>query len=143
MSAARTVNSDIKFGIPLHGPELGSPDEALSKYAFDMNAFQVLKADFYWISIPHRDIRESQHLNYKKGMEELARIAQAATTMVKAPCKTFIVLQTTSVSGKVLPFSEIEEATTLVKKSGEPCLAYMISPDRVLPVALTRKLFKK
>jgi hypothetical protein len=143
MSAARKVNSDVKFGIPLHGAGLASADEALVKYAYDMNAFQTLNVDFYWIAIPHRDIRESRRLNYKKGMEELARIAQAATTTVKDPSKALIVLQTTTVSGKVLPFSEIEEATTLVRKGGEPCLAYMISPDRTLPLALTRKLFKR
>jgi hypothetical protein len=143
MSGARKVNSDVKFGIPLHGAGLASADEALSKYAYDMNAFQALNVDFYWIAIPHRDIRESRRLNYKKGMEELARIAQAATTTVKDPSQALIVIQTTTVSGKVLPFSEIEEATTMVKKGGEPCLAYMISPDRALPIALTRKLFKR
>ncbi len=143
MTAALKVNGDIKFGIPLQGPELNSPDEALSKYAFDVNALRAFNADFYWIPISHRDIRESKRLNYKKSMEELARIAQAATTMVKDPCKALIVIQTTAVSGKILPFSEIEEATALVKKSGEPCIAYMISQNRTLPVALTRKLFKR
>jgi hypothetical protein len=143
MTAALKVNGDIKFGIPLQGPELESPNEALSKYAFDVNALRAFNADFYWMPILHRDIRESKRLNYKKSMEELARIAQAATTMVKDPCKALIVLQTTAVSGKILPFSEIEEATALVKKSGEPCIAYMISQNRTLPVALTRKLFKR
>ncbi len=143
MSAARKVNSDVKFGIPLHGAGLGSADEALSKYAYDMNAFEALNVDFYWMPILHRDIRENKRLNYKKSMEELARIAQAATTMVKDPCRALIVIQTTAVSGKILPFSEIEEATALVKKSGKPCIAYMISQNRTLPVALTRKLFKR
>ncbi len=143
MNAARKVNSDIKFGIPLQGPELSGADEVFSKYAFDMNAFRALNVDFYWVSIPHRDIRESRRLNYKKSIEELARIAQSATTMVNDPSKALIVIQTTTALGKVLPFSEIEEATTAVKKSGEPSLAYLLSPDRALPVALTRKLFKR
>jgi hypothetical protein len=143
MNEARKVNRDVKFGIPLHGAGLASADEALSKYAYDMNAFQALNVDLYWIAIPHRDIRASQRLNYKKGMEELARIAQAATSTVKDPCKALIIIQTTTVAGKVLPFSEIEEATKLVRKGGEPCLAYMISPDHTLPLALTRKLFKR
>ncbi len=143
ISAARKVNGDVKFGIPLHGAGLESADEALSKYAYDMKAFEALNVDFYWITIPHRDIRESRRLKYKEGMEELARIARSATAMVKGPCKAFIFIQTVAASGKVLPFSEIEEATTVVKKAGEPCLAYMVSPDRALPLALTRKLFKR
>lgn len=143
MTAALKVNGDIKFGIPLKGPELEHPDEALSKFAFDVNALRAFNVDFYWMPISHRDIRESKRLNYKKSMEELARIAQAATAMVQEPCKALIVIQTTAVSGKILPFSEIEEATTLVRKSGEPCIAYMINQNRTLPVALTRKLFKR
>jgi hypothetical protein len=143
MTAALKVNGDIKFGIPLQGPEMESPDEALSKYAFDVKELRAFNADFFWLPILHRDIRESKRLNYKKSMEELARIAQSATTMVKDPCKALIVIQTTAVSGRVLPFSEIEEATAQVKKSGEPCIAYMISQNRTLPLALTRKLFKR
>ena len=143
MTAAVKVNGTIKFGVPLQGPELESPDAALSKYAFDVNALSAFNADFFWIPILHRDIRESRRLKYKEGMEELARIAQAATTMVKDPCKSLIIIQTSAVSGKILPFSEIEEATALVKKSGDPCIAYMISPNRTLPVALTKKLFKR
>jgi len=143
MDASRKVNGDVKFGIPLHETVLGNPEEALSKYAFDMQAFQTLNPAWYWISIPHRDIRESQRLNYKKSMEELARIAQAAATAVQDPSKALIVIQTTTVSGKVLPFSEIEEATAAVRKSGEPGIAYMLRPESTLPIALTKKLFKR
>src|SRR3990172_6244491 len=143
MDASRKVNGDVKFGIPLHETVLGNPEEALSKYAFDMQAFQTLNPAWYLISIPHRDIRESQRLNYKKSMEELARIAQAAATAVQDPSKALIVIQTTTVSGKVLPFSEIEEATAAVRKSGEPGIAYMLRPESTLPIALTKKLFKR
>lgn len=143
MKAGKSVNPDIKFGIPLHEDGLASPLEALTKYAYDMNEFRRLGVDVYWLAIPHRDIRERQGLTYKKSMEMIARTAQAAFSTVKDPCRALIAIQTTTVSGKMLSFSEIEEATALVKKSGEMCVAFMISDTAMLPATLTKKLFKR
>lgn len=143
MAGARTVNSGIQFGIPLHPLGLSSPEESFTKYACDMKAFQSLKLDYYWIAILHRNIRTAQGLtSYRKSMEELARLAQAATTTVKEPCKLVIALQT-STGSKMLPYSEIEEATAVTKKRGDMCIAYRVDPFAPLPASFTKKLFKR
>lgn len=141
--AARTVNRDIKFGIPLHGPELENSGEALARWSFDLNAFNLLNPDFYWLVVPHRDVREDRHLTYKKSIEELVRVAQNTSEMVKEPCRSLVVVQTATRSGRVLPFTEIEDAAAAVKKGGNSCMALMIRPEGMLPAALTKKIFKK
>ena len=142
MDAARAENKQIEFGLPLHAPGLVSPQEALSRYSYDVNAFKALNVDYFWITIPHRDIRARDNLGFKETMETLAQTAQAALTTVKDPYKTIIVLQTTYPSGRLLPYSEIEDVTALAKKDGKPSIAYMLSENGLLPKSLSKKLFR-
>ena len=143
MKTALSVNPGIKFGMPLHVNGFETQIEALTRYSYDMSAFRKIDVDYYWIAIQHRQMRIKQDLNYKKSMELVSRMVQIATTMVKEPYKSIIGVQTTAATGKVLPLSEIEEASALVKKSGEPGIAFMINPDSQPPAALTKKMFKR
>ena len=142
MTAARKVNRNITFGVPLHGPGLASPRAALSKYAYDMKSFGAVNVDYYWIAIPHREIRRRDRLSFKKTMEVFAQTSQAAVSAVQDPHKTVIVLQATYLSGRTLPYSEIEEVAALAKQEKEVGIALMLRSDRLLPKALTKKLFR-
>jgi len=141
--ACREVNSSVQFGISVPAMGFVTSNDALAHYSYDMNEFRKLNVDYYWIAVPHREIRAQQNLNYKKGMESLMRIVQSTMSMVKDPVKTIVAVQTTSLTGKILPFSEIEEVTALVRQSGNPGLAFMIDPETPLPGALSKKLFKR
>ncbi len=136
--AARSVNGSILIAVTLQNEVFEGPLDAFSKYTYDMSAFRSVGIDSYWISIPHR---ESLGINYRKGMETIARIAKVISTSAKEPCKSIMIIQTSS-SGRALPYSEIEEATEMARKGGNPCVAYALEGDEmILPAALTKKLF--
>ena len=143
MKTALQVNPGVKFGLPLHVDGFTTPVEALTRYSYDMTAFRKIDVDYYWIAIPHRELRAKQGLNYKMSMELISRSAKIAMTMAKDPVRTIVAIQTTASSGRILPLSEIEEASLLVKKYGEPGIAYMINPDSQPPAALTKKMFRR
>jgi hypothetical protein len=142
-AAARTVNKSITLGVPLHMMGLNAPEDAFRKYAYDMNDFQALPLDFYWIAIMHRNIRERQGItSYKKSLEELGRIATAANASVQDPSRVIIVLQT-GTGARLLPLSEIEEATAVTRKSGEANIAYKLDPYGTLSAQFSKKLFRR
>ncbi len=143
MKAALVVNSKVKFGVPIHISGFMTPKESLITHSYDMSSFRKSDVDFFWIAIPHREIRAQEGLNYKKGMEQISRIAQMASTLTKDPTKTIIAVQTTAVSGKILPLFEIEEAAAMVKQAGETGLAFMINPASRPPSVLTLKMFRR
>lgn len=140
--ACRAVNPGIVFGVPLFADGLSSSVDMLDRYGHDVKAFSDSGVEVFWMLLLHRDIRAEQGLGYKKAMEHISRAAQAAAAVVKPPSKTVIALQT-SVQGKALPFSEIEEAAAIVKKSEWTFIALTIGPDTLLPVSLTKKIFRR
>ncbi len=143
ITEGKAVAPSVQFGVPLHITGLfTTPKEILRRFAYDMEAFEKLNIGFYWISIPHRDMRTAQGLTYKKTLETLSRLVMATSGSVKDPGKIIIAVQTMSSSGKILPLSEIEEVSTIVKKAGEPGIAYMLGAQ-VLPSELSRKLFQR
>ncbi len=142
VSACRAVNPDIVFGVPLFADGLSSSVDMLDRYGHDVKAFSDSGVEVFWMPLLHRDIRAEQGLGYKQVMEYISRAALAAAAVVKPPSKTVIALQT-SVQGKVLPFSEIEEAAAIVKKSEWTNIALTIGPDTLLPVLLTKKIFRR
>lgn len=140
IAASRTVNRDVKFAVPLRLQEFEKQLDALPEYEQDINAFKSVDPDYFWLAFPNR---ESEGLNYKKGMETVARTALVISMAVKEPSRTILVLPMTNPSGRLLSYTEIEEATEMARKGGKPCIAYRVRKDTVLPVTLTKKLFKE
>jgi hypothetical protein len=139
----RSVNKTLKFGISVHVPGLFLTEkEVFAWYAHDLKQFSTVNADFFWLAIPHRDIREQQDLNYRKSMEAVSRKATATGTLIKEH-NIVIAVQAVSPSGKSLPLSEIEEVSMQVKKAGNPGIAFMVTNDTQLPSILTQKIFQK
>ncbi len=141
--AAWSVNPKIKFGIPLHLNSPTTPGEELAHFGYDFVKFKKMEIDYYWIAIRYRDIRAEQKLTYSKTMETLSRIATAATSLSKEPEKTIIAIQTADPSGRILPLTEIEEATEMVRHSGDPGIAFMITADMPIDPKLTGKIFRR
>jgi len=142
VKASRAVNRSVKFGITIPIAGFGTANEALANYSYDMVDFRKQGIDYYWIAVPHREIRANRDLDYKKTMEVMMRMVKSTTIMVKDPVRSIIGIQTTTVSGKVLPLSEIEEVMMRVRQAGDSGIAFMVVPETQLPAALTRKLFK-
>lgn len=141
--AARTLNSALKIGIPLHVPPFINEEDELTLYSYDMNALRKMDIDFFWVDVPHRTLRARQDLNYKKSIELFSRIVKSAVTLVKEPAKIIVAIQPTSLSGTILPLTEIEEVAMLAKNAGEPGIAFTIEPDTLPPPVLTKKIFKR
>ncbi len=138
----RSVNKDLKFGISLHVPGLFlKKEEMLAWYSHDLEEFSRVNADFFWLEIPHRDIRREHELSYRKGMEAVSRKA-TATGMLLKEGNVLIAVQTATQSGRTLPLSEIEEVSLQAKKAGNPGIAFMVLSDTDLPPVLTQKIFK-
>lgn len=139
----RSVNKAVQIGmtVPLEG--FISTKESMVRYSYDLNAFRKTGVDYYWIPIRHREFRMRQNLSYKKSMEILAKIVRSTMSMVKEPAKVILAVQTSTTSGRILPFSEIEEATSLIKQAGNTGMAFMVTPETPLPATLTKKLFKR
>jgi hypothetical protein len=140
IAACRRVNQDVKFAAPLRFTGFENQLSALPEYVQDINGFKSTDLDYYWLALPHR---ENLGLSYKKGMEAIARTAKIISTAVKEPCKTILILPLVNPKGRLLPSTEIEEATEMAKQGGEPCIAYRVRKDTALPVPLMRKLFKE
>lgn len=144
MQSSHAVNKEVKFGVTLHVPGMFVKErEVLAWYSLDMNAFKKINVDFFWLGIPHREIRAQQDLNYKKSIEVVSRSVTSAMYLVNDPHRTIIGIQTISTAGKILPLFEIEEVSTQAKKTGDPGIALMVAPDTQLPPELTQKIFKR
>jgi hypothetical protein len=143
MQSSRSANKEVKFGIALHIPGLFLKEKhVLAWYAHDMSAFKKMDINYFWLVIPHRDIRAQQDINYKKSIEAVARMATSSLSVVNDPGKVIIAVQAFSSSGKALPLTEIEEVSAQAKKAGDPGIAFMVEPDTQLPPELTKKIFK-
>lgn len=141
--AARSVNPAVRFGmpIPLSGP--ATPQEVLARCSYDFTAFKKADIDYYWIAIPHREMKARQNLSYKKTMELISRTVQCAAALVKEPEKTIAVVQARSLAGKIVPLTEVEEATLAVKKAYNPGIAFMIGAENTIPPAFAKKMFRR
>jgi len=142
--ACRAVQSAIKFGIPLHVPGGEMPQQALARFAYDMNAFRKLDVDFYWFAFRSFEDEGTGGRSYKKkNFEYFSRLVKAASTMQKDPLKMIIAIPATA-SGKMLPLFEIEDTTALALQAGKTTgIAYIVEQTAVPPAALTKKLFKR
>lgn len=139
ITACRRVNQDVKFAAPLRFTGFEGQLAALPEYVQDINAFKSTDLDYYWIAIPHRD---ALGVNYRKGMEVIARTAKIISLAVGEPGKTIFVLPMINPAGRLLAYTEIEEATEMARKGGKPFIAYQVRNNTALPVPLARKLFK-
>ncbi len=143
MQASRAVNKQIVFGVTLHVPGLFLEEkELLAWYSHDLKAFRKVDVNFFWLALPHRDIRAQKDINYKKSIETVSRIAVSSLSLVNDPARIVFAVQTVAVDGKPLSISEIEEVTTQVRKTGDTGIAFMVVPDSGLSADLTRKIFK-
>jgi len=142
--ASRAVQGAIKFGIPLHVPGGEMPQQALARFAYDMNAFRKLDIDFYWFAFRSLEDEGTGGRSYnKKNFEYFSRLVKAASTMQKDPLKMIIAIPAMA-SGKVLPLFEIEDTTALAQQAGKTAgIAYIVDQTAVPPAALTKKLFKR
>ena len=56
--ASRTVNADMKFGIPIYAVmPVSTEDRIFTQFAYDMSAFRRLDCDDYWTAIEYRNIQ--------------------------------------------------------------------------------------
>jgi hypothetical protein len=140
--ACRAVQGEIKFGIPLHVPGGETPQQALARFAYDMNAFRKMDIDFYWFELRSVEGEGQGGRSYKKNFEHFSRLVKSASTMQKDPAKMIIALPATA-SGKVLPLFEIEDTTALAQQAGKTGIAYIMEQTAVPAAALTKKLFKR
>jgi hypothetical protein len=142
--SSRAKSKQVRFGIQLHVSGLFSKEkELLAWYSFDMTALRKLDLDFFWLPIPHRDIRVQQDLTYKQSIELVSRITQSSMSLLSTTQTILVGLQTASSPGKILPLSEIEEISGQVKKGGEAGIAFMLDPGTQLPSQLTKKIFNR
>lgn len=136
--ASRSENRDVQFGVPLRFSGYENILGTLPHYTRLVRAFKRAEPDFYWIVIPHRD---KEGLSYKQGMESVARAAKIIATAVEEKDKAVIVLSMMNKSGRLLAYTELEEATDMVRTSGISTVVYRVKKGLALPVPITRKLF--
>jgi len=137
------VNSRVKLGIPLHLDGNGSAADELAHFGYDISRLKKMEIDYYWLAVRQRDIRAQYNLSYSKSMEALSRIVSMAITLVDDPAKTIIAIQTTDRSGRLLPSTEIEEATEMVMHQDKTGIAFMVTASMPVSSKLTAKIFKR
>jgi hypothetical protein len=143
MQASRAVNKEVSFGIALHVPGLFVKEkELLAWYSHDLSAFRKMGVDYFWLAIPHREMRARKEINYGKSIETVARLTVSSLSLVNDPAIMVIAVQTVTTEGKPLSLTEVEEISTQVRRSGDSGIAFMVSPDSQLPPELTKKIFK-
>lgn len=136
--ASRSENRDVRFGVPLRFSGYENILGTLPHYTRIVRAFKRADPDHYWTVIPHRD-REG--LSYKQGMESVARAAKIIATAVEEKEKAVVVISMMNKTGRLLAYTEIEEATDMVRTSGISTVVYRIKKDLALPAPITQKLF--
>lgn len=144
MQSSKSVNRRVQFGVPLHiQAQLLSNRDVLAWYSHDVNALRKLEIPFFWLAIPHRDIRARQEISYKKTIEIVSRIVMSWISLLDDPASIVIAMQTTSRPRKLLPLSEIEDISSAAKRVAQTGLALMIYPDSQPPPLFTRKMFRR
>jgi hypothetical protein len=144
VQAARSVNGDVRFGVPLPIQGLFLEGKNLmARHSHDVKNFKKMDVHFFWLAVPHRDSGQLEHLNYKKRIEYFSRTAVSAVSLVNDPAKVIIGIQTSSRTGRDLALSEIEEIAKQAKKAGEPGIALMLRPSTRLPTVFTKKIFRR
>lgn len=145
VKSVRSANSSVKIGmpIPITYP-LMNAGEIFVQHAYDLNVFRNLDVDYFWIGIAYREMQKRQGLSYRQTTELVSRIAHAAITASKDESKTIMVVPMIDESSlRSLPYSEIEEITSLLKQAGETGRAYGIAAGVPINGELTRKLFRR
>jgi aspartokinase len=74
-------------------------------------------------------------------MELVARAAKIIATAVEERDKAVVVLSMMNKDGRLVAYTELEEATEMVRTSGIPTVVYRVKQNLALPVPITRKLF--
>jgi aspartokinase len=74
-------------------------------------------------------------------MESVARAAKIIATAVEDRGKAVVVISMMNKDGRLLAYSELEEATDMVRTSGIPIVVYRVKKNLALPVPVMRKLF--
>jgi len=136
--ASRSENKDIQFGVPLRFSGYENILGTLPHYTRIVHAFKRADPDFYWIVIPHRD---KYGLSYKQGMESIARAAKIIATAVEDRDKAVVVISMMNKDGRLLAYTELEEATDMVRMNGISTVVYRVKKNLALPVPIMRKLF--
>ncbi len=136
--ASRSENKDVKFGVPLRFSGYENILGTLPHYTRLVRTFKRVEPDYYWIVIPQRNKEE---MSYKQGMELVARAAKIIATAVEERDKAVVVHSMMNKDGRLLAFTELEEATDMVRSSGISTVIYRVKKGLALPVPIMRKLF--
>lgn len=139
-SAARSVNPDITMAVPVRFQGYRDPFAALAVYTREVKAFRAADPDFFWIAIPHR---ESEGLNYKEGMQALARSVTMISQAIPGSCRAVVFLPLINPAGRMLAPTEIEESADMARRGGDPCIVYQTRHDRALYHAVMQKLLRR
>lgn len=139
ISTSRKVNRDVRFAVPLRFAGYENQISLLPEYSRAVNAFGIADPDYYWITLPHRELAG---LNYQKGMEAVARTSKIISTSIEVPSRGILVIPMTDPSGRLRAYTEIEEITEMAKRGGNLNVAYRLKNSTEVPVHLMRKLFK-
>ena len=140
IETSRETNRSVRFGMPLPFDRYADVLDRLPEYRRTVKTLQGVTADFYWINLPHH---EQEGLNYRKGMEAIARTAMIVSDAAGDQRKVMIVLPLLSFSGNVLASTEVEEATDMSHKGGKTFVAYEVKGTMPLNSQLMKKLFRE
>ncbi len=146
-SVARSVKSSrdrvaLGIAVPIVYP-VANRNELLMQYALDMTEFKNRRVDYYWTVIHDGIGRSENRSSFRQFREIASRSAQSVISAVRDRDSSLIVILATTVGGKALNLSEIEEITGSLRSIGDISLGYELPADSMLPHIFTRNMFNR
>ncbi len=126
MTAARSSNPKLEFGINLYYETALSSTNSLARFSQTLGRTQEKNFDYYAIMAYHRQTMRELNLNYQKAIDLMAEVAQRAARSVGDPSRVMMKVQILDWrSYELLPPKEIDEILTRLLTQGNLSLAFV------------------
>jgi len=126
MTAARSSNPKLEFGINLYFETALSPTNSLAWFSQTLGRTQEKNFDYYAIMAYHRQTMRELNLDSQKAIDLMAEVAQRAIRSVGDPSRVMMKVQILDwKTYELLPAKEIDEILTRVLTEGNLSLAFV------------------
>jgi hypothetical protein len=126
MTAARSSNPKLEFGINLYFETALSTPNSLAWFSQTLGRTQEKNFDYYAIMAYHRQTMRELNLNYQKAIDLMAEVAQRTARSVGDPSRVMMKVQILDwKSYEVLPAKEMDDILTRLLTQGNLSLAFV------------------
>jgi tetratricopeptide (TPR) repeat protein len=126
MTAARSSNPKLEFGINLYYETALSSTNSLARFSQTLGRTQEKNFDYYAIMAYHRQTMRELNLDFQKTIDLMTEVAQRVLRSVGDPFRVMMKVQVLDWKGyQLLPPKEIDDILTRLLTQGDFSLAFV------------------